>query len=76
MEMKKTKEGRAHFVEATYPEKEPWKTNVYVGPRDGSGVHAHLVASGAAILFLRDINGEEIIRNGKRVLMKEDMEHS
>ena len=64
---KKEEDTHPHFVDATYPANENWKTNIYFGQRDGSGSHAHLVASGARIWYLRDINGEEIIKEGKLV---------
>ncbi|MDO8460514.1 MAG: hypothetical protein Q7S74_05360 [Nanoarchaeota archaeon] len=60
---KKEVDERPHFVDATYPKNEPWLTNIYFGRRDGSSSHAHLVASGAAIIYLRDMNGSEIIKN-------------
>ena len=64
---KKEDDKHPHFVEATYSKNEPWKTNIYFGPRDGSGFHAHVVASGAAIWYLRDAEGREIIKNGDGV---------
>ncbi len=68
-EAKKTQENisRPHFVDATFPANEPWKTNIYFGPRDGTGSHAHLVASGAAIFYLRDMEGTEIVKDGKKL---------
>lgn len=57
-----------HFVDATYPKNEPWKTNIYFGPRDGTGSHAHLVASGATIFYLRDANGNEIVKDGEEII--------
>jgi len=61
---KKSKDNtHPHFVDATYPKEEPWKTNIYFGPRDKSGSYAHIVASGAEILYLRDMVGSEIIDN-------------
>ena len=63
----KENNSRPHFVDATYPKEEPWKTNIYFGPRDGTGSHAHIVASGTAILYFRDAEGKEIVRNKKEV---------
>lgn len=60
---KKEEKEKPHFVDTAYPEKEPWRTDVYIGPRDGSGNHAHIVASGSALIYLRDINGKEIIND-------------
>ncbi|OGI65683.1 hypothetical protein A2647_05070 [Candidatus Nomurabacteria bacterium RIFCSPHIGHO2_01_FULL_40_24b] len=67
----KEKDSRPHFVDANYPKDELWKTNIYFGPRDGTGLHAHLVLSGAAILYLRDIPGDVIIKNGEEKNNKE-----
>ena len=63
--MAKEESKKPHFVDATNPKNEPWKTNIYFGQREGSGSHAHLVASGAVILYLRDEEGKEIIKEGK-----------
>ena len=65
---KKEKDLHPHFVDVTYPEKEPWKTNIYFGPRKGAGSHAHLVASGATVWYLRDVDGKEIIKEGKKIV--------
>ena len=62
---KKEEDSRPHFVDVNYPEKEPWKTDIFFGQRDGSVSHAHLVASGAIIWYLRDEEGKEIIKDGK-----------
>ena len=64
---KKEEDSRPHFVDATYPKSQPWKTNIYFGQRDGTGSHAHLSISGAAVWYLRDINGQEIVKEGKKV---------
>ncbi len=54
---------RPHFINATYPKDELWKTHIYFGSRNGSGSHAHVVASGATILYFRDMEGLEKINN-------------
>ena len=54
-----------HFVDVNYPKEEPWRTDIYVGPRDGSGSHGHLALSGAATWYFRDIKGPEIVKNGE-----------
>jgi len=64
---KRKEDSYPHFVDATYLPNEPWITNIYFGQRDGSGSHAHLVASGAKIWYLRDESGKEIIKNGQIV---------
>ncbi len=66
MENKKEKTEKPHFVDATYPQDEPWRTDLYFGPRDGSNSHAHIVASGAAVIFFRDMEGKEIINEFKK----------
>ncbi|MBA7672869.1 hypothetical protein ES703_81056 [subsurface metagenome] len=64
VERDKEKDSRPHLVDVTYPEKEPWKTNIYFGQRNGFSAHAHVALSGSAILYLRDEQGREIILNG------------
>ena len=56
--------GLIHFVDAIYPNKKPWLTNIYFGQRNSSGLHAHIVASGSAIWYFRDEQGKEIVRDG------------
>jgi len=57
----KKEDKEPHFVTTTNPEKEPWLTNFYFGQRDGSGSHGHGVISGGDLIYLRDMNGLEII---------------
>lgn len=64
--MKKEDSKKPHFVEVVYPKDEPWRTDVYIGPRDGSGSHAHLTASGATLIYVRDINGKEVVNDFKK----------
>lgn len=63
--MNKKKNKEPHFVKTNYPEKESWRTYIYIGPRDSSGKHAHLVASGSNVIYFRDIEGKEIINEFK-----------
>ena len=66
---KKIKIG-SEFVSMTHPQDEPWLRNVYWGLRDGTGRRLHLVMSGAVLAdtwYLRDIEDNEIIKNGSEL---------
>ena len=59
----KKKEGnsRPHFVKVIEYNKEPWLTDIIIGQR-GSKSHVHMTLSGAQILYLRDAEDKEIIK--------------
>lgn len=63
----KEEDEHPHFVDVNYPEKEPWRTDILFGQRNGFNSHGHMAASGAAIWYLRDEQGKEIIVNGSVV---------
>ena len=52
---------RPHFAEIIDYNKEPWLTDIIIGQK-GSKKHAHMTLSGAVILYLRDEEGKEIIK--------------
>ena len=56
---------KPHFVkEIRYSKDEPWRTDYILGQRESKD-HGHLALSGAAILYLRDEEGNEIILDGE-----------
>ena len=60
------------FVSMTQPKDKPWLRNVYWGLRDRISKHAHLSISGssgslAETWYLRDVNDNEIIKNGSEL---------
>jgi hypothetical protein len=61
---KQNQDKRPHFVKTIDYHEEPWLTDIIFGQR-GSNSHAHIVASGAMILYLRDEEGKEIINENK-----------
>jgi len=59
---------KPHFVcEINYAPNQDWRTDFNFGQR-GSDSHGHMATSGAAIWYLRDEQGKEIIVDGKAVL--------
>jgi len=36
--------------------------NLYIGPRDGTNVHAHICLSGAELVYYRNLKGEIIVK--------------
>jgi len=63
---KKEENSRPHFVKVIEYNEQPWLTDVIIGQR-GSNSHGHITASGAMIWYLRDEQGNEIIKNGSKV---------
>ena len=55
------KTSRHHFAEVIDYNEEPWLTDIIIGQK-GSKKHAHITLSGAVILYLRDEEGKEIIK--------------
>jgi hypothetical protein len=53
------------FVSKTTPKDKKWLVNYYYGERDGTGKHAHFTLSGVYVWFLRNLNGEVIVKNGE-----------
>jgi len=70
---KKKIDSQPHFVKIIDYNEEPWITDLVFGQK-GSGSHGHLSASGAAIWYLRDEQGREIIKNGKVVKEGDELE--
>ena len=58
---KKEENSRPHFAKVIEYNKEPWLTDIIIGQR-GSKSHAHMTLSGAQILYLRDAEDKEIIK--------------
>ena len=58
---KKEENPRPHFAKVIEYNKEPWLTDIIIGQR-GSKSHAHMTLSGAQILYLRDAEDKEIIK--------------
>ena len=52
---------RPHFAKVIEYNKEPWLTDIIIGQK-GSKSHTHMTLSGAKILFLRDAEDKEIIK--------------
>jgi len=73
--MKKEKHSKPHFAKVVdYAPNEPWRTDFIFGQK-GKGSHAHLVASGAIIHYLRDEQGKEIIVGGNIIKDKKENEN-
>ena len=60
-EAKKDKIERPHKAKVIDYNKEPWLTDIIVYQK-GSKKHAHMTLSGAQILYLRDAEDKEIIK--------------
>lgn len=60
-EVKKDKIERPHEAKIIDYNKEPWLTDFIIYQK-GSNKHAHLTLSGAQILYLRDAEDNEIIK--------------
>lgn len=61
-EDKEKEEGsHPHYAKIIEYNEQPWLTDVIIGQR-GSKSHAHLTLSGAKILYLRDAEDKEIIK--------------
>ena len=58
---KKEENPRPHFAKVIEYNKEPWLTDIIIGQK-GSKPHAHMTLSGARILYLRDAEDKEIIK--------------
>ena len=58
---KKEEDSRPHFAKVIEYNKQPWLTDIIVGQK-GSKSHAHLTLSGAKILYLRDAEDKEVIK--------------
>ena len=58
---KKEENSRPHFAKVIEYNKEPWLTDIIIGQK-GSKSHTHMTLSGAKILFLRDAEDKEIIK--------------
>lgn len=58
---KKEENSRPHFAKVIEYNEQPWLTDVIVGQK-GSKSHAHMTLSGATILYLKDEEGKEIIK--------------
>lgn len=66
----------SEFISMNKPKDAPHLTNIYFGATDGTGSHAHLVASGSIIVeglvsaetwYARDSNNNELIKNGSEL---------
>lgn len=63
----------SEFISMTCPKSKSWMREIYFGYRDGTGRHGHLSISGSlAVLaetwYLRDINNNELIKNGNELV--------
>ena len=58
---KKEEDLRPHFSKVIEYNEQPWLTDVIIGQK-GSKSHAHMTLSGAQILYLRDAEDKEIIK--------------
>jgi len=69
--MSKRIEIGSEFLSMNRPQDKQWLRNIYFGFRDRTGLHGHLVTSGSEIVgttwYLRDINDNEIIKNGSEL---------
>jgi hypothetical protein len=68
--MSKRIEIGSEFLSMNRPQDKQWLRNIYWGFTNGTGSHGHLVASGSLIAgtwYLRDINDNEIIKNGSEL---------
>ena len=59
------------FLSVNQPKSQPWRRDIICGPADGTGRRLHLATSGAAVIadtwYLRDINENEIVKNGSEL---------
>ena len=58
---KKKKKSNPHYAKVIDYNEQPWLTDVVIGQKE-SKKHAHMTLSGATILYLRDEEGKEIIK--------------
>lgn len=69
-EAQREEDSKPHFAKVVdYAPKETWRTDILIGQKD-SDPHGHIALSGAAIWYLRDEKGKEIIKEGN--LVKEE----
>jgi len=60
-----------YFTNVTFPKDEPWLVNIYTGPRDHSGIHTHMVISGANLVgcrfvwYYRNLGRVVIVKKGE-----------
>lgn len=59
--LKKEEKSSPHFAQVINYNKEPWLTDIIIGQK-GSKRHGHMTLSGNVILYLRDEEGKEIIK--------------
>lgn len=75
-EKKKEENSKPHFIKVVdYAPEETWRTDVLIGQK-GSDPHGHLALSGAAVWYLRDEQGKEIIVNRSLVPKNISQQHS
>ena len=60
-EDKKKENSRPHFTKVIEYNQQPWLTDVIVGQKCSKS-HAHMTLSGAKILYLRNAEDKEIIK--------------
>lgn len=71
--MTEDKKEKPHFIcEINYARNQDWRTDFTLGQK-GVQPHGHMALSGATIWYLRDEQGNEIIKDGK-VVLSEDKE--
>ena len=58
---KKEENSRPHFAKVIEYNKEPWLTDIIICQKNSKS-HTHMTLSGAKILFLRDAEDKEIIK--------------
>lgn len=61
---KKEENSKPHFVKVIDYNNQPWLTDIILGQRNVD-THAHVTLSGAGFWYLRDEQGNEIIKNGE-----------